>query len=309
MQVSKNRKMLSERMIIPWAGANRPNSTVQMTVLLSRAGDPKFLIEEPQTTPSGERICLLTSKVPLTNATGETVGVLGTYLDITERKLAEEALRQANKKLKLLSGITRHDINNQLLALNGFLELLGKNSHDPALVDYIIRIRNASARISNMIQFTKTYESIGVHSPAWQDCRTLVDAAAKEVPLGKIVVNNDLPASAEVFADPLIFKVFYNLMDNAVRYGGKTTTIRFMVQESGEDYILICEDDGVGVPVDEKETIFERAFGKNTGLGLFLSREILSITGITITENGDAGKGGTVRDDRAGRVMAICGSR
>lgn len=46
-----------------------------------------------------------------------------------------------------------------------------------------------------------------------------------------------------------------------------------------------------GVPVNEKIWIFERGFGKNTGLGLFLSREILSITGITIKEAGGPGKG------------------
>ncbi len=44
---------------------------------------------------------------------------------------------------------------------------------------------------------------------------------------GQIVVKNDIPVGMEVFADPLIVKVFYNLMDNAVRYGGKITTIRF----------------------------------------------------------------------------------
>jgi len=63
------------------------------------------------------------------------------------------------------------------------------------------------------------------------------------------------------------------------------------VQESGIDHLIVCEDDGVGVPAEEKELIFERGFGKNTGLGLALSREILSITGITITENGEPGRG------------------
>ena len=51
------------------------------------------------------------------------------------------------------------------------------------------------------------------------------------------------------------------------------------------------KDDGDGVHAGEKERLFNRGFGKNTGLGLFLSREILSITGITITENGVPGKG------------------
>ncbi|MEI6293944.1 MAG: ATP-binding protein, partial [Methanomicrobiales archaeon] len=56
-------------------------------------------------------------------------------------------------------------------------------------------------------------------------------------------------------------------------------------------HIILCEDDGIGVAADEKEKIFERGFGKNTGLGLFISREILDITGIRITETGEPGKG------------------
>jgi signal transduction histidine kinase len=94
-----------------------------------------------------------------------------------------------------------------------------------------------------------------------------------------------------VFADPLIVKIFYNLMDNAVRHGGKITTIRFSVERRGDDKIIVCKDDGNGVLADEKERIFNRGFGKNTGLGLALAREILDITGITIHETGEPGKG------------------
>jgi signal transduction histidine kinase len=118
-----------------------------------------------------------------------------------------------------------------------------------------------------------------------------VDTAAKQAPLGKVILNNDLPAGTEIFADPLVVKVFYNLMDNAVRYGGKITFIRFSAEKAGDEHIIVCEDDGEGIVAAEKEKIFERGFGKNTGLGLALSREILSITGITIKETGEPGKG------------------
>ena len=138
-----------------------------------------------------------------------------------------------------------------------------------------------------MIRFTKEYESIGVNAPVWQDCRTLIETATKEALAGKIPVRTDIPVNTEIFADPLIVKVFYNLMDNAARYGGKITGIHFSVQESGHDYLILCEDDGDGIPVELKDKIFDRGFGKNTGLGLFLSREILSITGITIRETGE----------------------
>jgi PAS domain S-box-containing protein len=222
---------------------------------------------------------------------GTKHGVFAAARDITERKVAEEALSQANKKLNLLSSITRHDINNQLTVLMGFLSILKKKQSDPALDEYFMKVGTAAQRISSMIRFTKEYESIGVNAPAWQDCRTVVDTAAKQAPLGQVMVKNDLPAGGEIFADPLVVKVCYNLMDNAVRYGGKITTIRFSVEEHDGDHVVVCEDDGDGVIAVEKEKIFERGFGKNTGLGLALAREILDITGITIKETGEPGKG------------------
>jgi signal transduction histidine kinase len=142
-----------------------------------------------------------------------------------------------------------------------------------------------------MIRFTREYEQNGVNAPVKQDCRTLVETAAREAMPGKVTVKNDLPAGVEVFADPLIVKVFYNLIDNAVRYGGKITTIRFSFKECDGYKVIMCEDDGVGIPAGEKEKIFDPGFGKNTGMGLFLSREILDITCIIIRETGDPGNG------------------
>ncbi len=225
------------------------------------------------------------------DANGKRLGIEGVLHDITERIKIEEALRQANQKLHLLSGITRHDINNQLTALSGYLALLEVKIPDPALKVYLLKTRTAADQISSMIQFTKEYEEIGVTTPVWQDIRTLVTLAGKEVPPGLARLDNDLPAGMEVFADPLIGKVFFNLMDNSLRYGGKNTTLRFFAKDRGGDKIVVCEDDGAGVAPPDKEKIFERGFGRNTGLGLALSREILAITGITIAETGEPGTG------------------
>ena len=211
--------------------------------------------------------------------------------DITERMLVEKALRVSNKKLKLLSSITRHDINNQMAMLRGFTTLLEREQIDPSFAEYFQKINASAERISAMIQFTKIYESIGVNAAIWQDAGTLVDAAAKDIAQAPVRLENAIPARTAIFADPLIVKVFYNLMDNAVRHGGPGTTIRFTSKEQNGKQLIVCEDDGAGVPANEKEKIFERGYGKNTGLGLFLSREILDITGITIKETGEPGKG------------------
>ena len=119
-----------------------------------------------------------------------------------------------------------------------------------------------------------------------------MDNSLKHTSLGLVKLENTIPAGLEVCADPLIEKVFSNLIENAVRYGNKSiTTIRFSYECKTDKCIIVCEDDGTGVPADEKEKIFTYGFGKNSGLGLFLSREILNITGITIKETGEHHKG------------------
>ncbi len=235
---------------------------------------------------------------------GEVPCFLTTMVDITEQKILEKemefheqevmqfsrSLDMAIRKLNLLSSITRHDINNQLTVLMGYLGMLEMKA-DTTSEEYFRKATTAAQRISAMIQFTKTYESIGVVAPAWQDIRALADTAAKETPLGQVTFENQLPAGAEVLADPLIAKVFYNLMDNAIRYGGRISFIRLSVDPRAGDPVIVCENDGNSIPAEEKEKIFERGYGKNSGLGLFLSREILSITGITIRETGEPGTG------------------
>ncbi|MDP3395697.1 MAG: hybrid sensor histidine kinase/response regulator [Methanoregula sp.] len=209
-----------------------------------------------------------------------------------ERKRVEKALAEANKKLNLLSSITRHDINNQLLILNGYVELLHGEIPNPSLEEYFSHIAKASSQITAMIRFTKDYEKIGIRVPVWQDLSALANSAEKGVIPDQVTIKNDLPPGIEVFADPLIVKVFFNLIDNAIRHGGdRIATIRFSFEACNADRIIVCEDDGAGVAPEDKEKIFSRGFGKNTGFGLSICREILDITGISITENGEPGKG------------------
>ena len=213
------------------------------------------------------------------------------FEDITERKLNEEALRRTNKKLNLLSGITRHDITNKLTILSGCLYLLHQKDHVSSAEKYFSHIELVIDQITNMIQFTREYEEIGVHYPLWQDLHTLVINAENNMTLENVVLNNNIPGNTEIFADPLIIKVFFNLIDNAIRHGKGISTILFLTETRNNDLIIICADDGKGVAIEEKEKIFNREFGKNTGYGLYISREILDITNITIKETGEPGKG------------------
>ena len=95
----------------------------------------------------------------------------------------------------------------------------------------------------------------------------------------------------EVLADLLLEKVPYNLIDNSMRHGKHVTRIKMSSEQVGDAVLIMYEDDGVGISVEDKKRLFEKGFGRNTGYGLFLIREILAITGITIMERGQAGQG------------------
>lgn len=220
------------------------------------------------------------------------VRMTGTHMDITRLKQMEEALRQANLKLNLLNSITRHDISNQLMALKGFLVLSKRSLQDPALAaEYITKEERIADILERQIVFTRYYQDMGVKEPVWQNVDGSVGKAESSFHMGKVKLDADR-TDLDVFADPLFEKVFYNLIDNALRYGGeRLTTIRISAQETEVGLVLVCEDDGAGISEGDRKHLFERGYGKNTGFGLFLVREILGITGITIRETSGAGHG------------------
>jgi len=241
---------------------------------------------------SGKGAYLWFTASPLFDAAGNITGAIESIRDITERKREEEALVQANKQLNLLSSITRHDIKNQVLALRGYIELSRDRAQDPKALERLLDGQDLAARtIEEQISFTKDYQEMGAVAPVWQNVNECIKKAMVALPMRAVHVETD-SEDPEVYADPLFERVFYNLFDNTLHYGGdQMNTIRITSKKSDQGLIIIYEDNGVGITAADKKKLFRKGFGKHTGLGLFLSREILSITGITITENGEPGKG------------------
>ncbi|HEX3002471.1 MAG TPA: PAS domain S-box protein, partial [Methanoregula sp.] len=214
------------------------------------------------------------------------VGSEGIIRDITERKALEQAIQDTNKKLSLLNSITRHDVANQLTALQGYAQLAELSSPDPVVLDFLKKIEAASNAIAGQIEFTKTYQELGEKTPGWFRLDAIIERTARP----GVSFSNTCRA-IEIFSDPMIERVFYNLFDNAIRHGDHVTTIGIRCERAPDGLVILVEDDGIGIVPEEKEKIFEKGFGKNTGFGLFLAREILATTGITIRETGYVGVG------------------
>ncbi len=223
-------------------------------------------------------------------ATNEVIAITVISSDITARKAEEKNLASVNRKLNLLNDITRHDILNQLTILSSLLTLAEEQSHDQATQKYLTRCEQVVDAIHAQVNFARDYQKIGVGSPAWQDIATAIQKARAPLKLTSITLDETCK-NREIYADPLLEKVFYNLMENAVRYAGPHPDIRFSAREDAGRLFFTCEDNGPGIAQEDKEKIFLRGFGKNTGLGLFLIREILAMTGIVIYETGIEGRG------------------
>lgn len=227
---------------------------------------------------------------PIRDANGDVIGAVETLEDISDTKRTQQAMEQINRKLNLMSGVTRHDILNQITALSGYMELLKQRFTDTDAAEYLGQCERAIRNIEQQITFTKLYQDLGVTSPSWQNAGSLIREAEGQLSGVPVIIDAALD-SLELYADPLLGKVFYNLIENTRQHAGTVRQIAFSCREDSSGVLVVCEDDGKGVPAELKERIFDRGFGKHTGLGLFLAREILAITGLSIRETGMPGAG------------------
>jgi signal transduction histidine kinase len=153
-------------------------------------------------------------------------------------------------------------------------------------------LQNATARIERILKFTREYQDLGVNTPAWQDLGATLHTARAAIETGPVrfLPGEECPG-LEIFADPLLPRVFSSLIENSLRHGGKVTEIRVRCVTGPSGLVILYEDNGTGIPAAIRPVLFEHGKGKNAGYGLFLAGEILGMTGLTLTETGEPGRG------------------
>ncbi|NYT12055.1 MAG: PAS domain S-box protein [Methanomassiliicoccales archaeon] len=217
---------------------------------------------------------------------GDRTLLAGIFRDNRERNMMMEALEAANKKLNLLGSVTRHDLMNQLTTLFGHLEIAKMKVDNPDVMERIDRALSAGENIIYFLEFGKDYERMGTREPTWIRAEEAFVNGASTVELQDIDIYRKL-GGLEIFADPMLVKVFHNLLDNSCRHGERVSVIKVYYEPIPSGLKLIYEDDGTGITLKDKSHLFDEILGH----GLFMVKDILEITGITIHEVGVPGEG------------------
>ena len=216
--------------------------------------------------------------------------LLATFNDISPLVKARDELDMANRRLTLVSSITNHDLMNKLSVTSGYLELLRKGVDGMTGLNYLDKIDRATKEAEYLIQFTRDYQKEQIGPPRWHSIGEAFREVWGQLDTRDVVLDINI-GEIELFSDSMFSKVIYNLIDNSLRYGETISRINLEYEIVPEGLALRYGDDGVGILAENKEKIFERGFGKNTGLGLGLCRDILWMTNMTIKEQGEPGKG------------------
>ena len=224
---------------------------------------------------------------PVRDSAGNEKYILGITEDVTPENL--------NLRMDLLFSITRTEILNQLTDIIGSLERAQLKLTHEDVQNFFDRTLGSVESIKNQIAFMRSLQDLGIISPSWQSAGNSFEDAVHLSTPGTVEILNEL-GDTEVYADPLLPRIFHALLENSLRHGGPALSkIRIHSEESTDGLSIIYEDNGAGIPADNKDRIFEPEFGEGTGMSLFTIRELLGFTGITIAENGVTGEGARFR--------------
>jgi len=213
-----------------------------------------------------------------------------TFTDITSRVHAEHALKAANDKLSLLSRISADHIRGTIDRIIAAVNDAAAQAADTGIRGSIDRIRALVETVSRQILLTQSYKKLGTSPPVWLGVQQLLNSARLPAETDSVSVRFWTERLA-IYADPLFSHVITHLVENSIRHGGSVRNVVVTYHETGNGLDLIIEDDGVGIPAEKKQEIFEYDAGQHAGIGLFICRQIVEVTDMTIRETGTGGRG------------------
>lgn len=225
----------------------------------------------------------------LLDANGNVTGAIESIRDITERVMTASALEKTSNRLNTLAGILRYDISRKLAVLYGQLRLGVMKFSDPEVIAFLGDIKEAANGVSRQIDISREFREIGGTPPSWIHVQNAIATATGSLDFRDVTFHAWTERLC-IFSDPHLPTVFYHILHNSLKSSTRATkiVITYHIRENG--CAIVIEDNGTGIPPEEKEALFvqrEDSYGR----GLFLASEIVSLTGMTLRETGEYRKG------------------
>jgi PAS domain S-box-containing protein len=217
------------------------------------------------------------------------VRVLGAIQDITERKLAEEALGDAKTQAELYLDLMGHDINNMHQIALGYLELARDTNMDGDRQEFMDKsievLQRSTILIKNVRKLQKLQDGV-LRKEIVDICPVLADVKREygAIPAKPIKLSLNGLTHCDVRADELLNDVFSNLVTNAIKHTGDQANISIALEKVKDNdccyYRVSVEDNGPGIPDNFKGVIFNRMLkgtkkAKGMGLGLYLVKSLV----------------------------------
>ncbi len=266
----------------------------------------------------GDRKTYLSLKFPLCDLSGAVYGVCGISTDITERKLAEEALREAKEKAEAATllkdqfvSLVAHDLRSPFASIMGLLRMLEEDPEHPLdahqrelFTRMLDRGESLVRMIDELLNISRLQTGKITPAPTFMDVRMVTGMArgcsihlAEEK---EITLENEVPAGTPVYADlDLLLEVFQNLLSNAIKFCSKGDKIR-MFLAGGDSTTIAVQDTGQGINEAILPDLFRHeikttspgtAGEMGTGLGLPFCHDIMVALGGSLRVESSEGKG------------------
>lgn len=279
-----------------------------------RSGERVEHFETVRVTKQGRRVDISLTISPVRDGAGRVIGASKIARDITERKRAERALREADQRKDEFIALLAHELRNPLAPLRNGLQVMRLAAGDP---DAVVEARDMMERqLGHMVRLIDDLLDVSrisrnkmelrrarillsdVLSSAVETARPLIQAAGHELtialPPEPVYFDADLTRLAQVFG---------NLLTNSAKYTEPGGRIWLTAGRQGGDVVVSLRDTGIGIPAEALPNVFDMfsQVGRNIerstgglGIGLALVKGLVEMHGGTVTaESAGPGKGST----------------
>jgi PAS domain S-box-containing protein len=281
-----------------------------------RTGEPSRAFDWEVIRKDGTSICMEASVSLRKDSTGKPIGFRGIVRDVTERKRAEEALREKTEELGRSNGdleqfayVASHDLQEPLRMVTSYVQLLAKRYKgklDSDADEFIGFAVGGATRMGKLINDLLTYSRVGMQGKELEptDCETVLNQCLKNLKMaieekGAVVTHDPLPM---VMADrSKLEQLFQNLIENAIKFrGNEPPHVHVSASRDGNVWTFSVRDNGMGIAPEYAERIFiifqrlhSREEYPGTGIGLAICKKIVERHGGRIWVESEVGKGAT----------------